>query len=108
MNTRRLSVAMAAVLLGIQFGSPSLAALNEQDVAMVEAYVANGQVEELLALLAANPELLALSGSLGDALRAFAASPSLSALVAVSMVANGQVAVAIKAAYEQTSGSSIY
>lgn len=108
MNTRKLSVAMAALLLGIQFGSPTLAALSERDIALVEAYVASGQVEELMALLAANPELLELAGALGEALRAFAAAPSPTALAALAVVANGQVAVAIKAAYAQTPGASIY
>ena len=95
MNTRKLSVAMAAMLLGLQVGSPSLAAVTEGDLVLVESYVLNGQVEELAAILVANPELLQLSGVLGDALRAFIAAPSLATLQAVALVTNGQIAVAL-------------
>ena len=98
MNTRNLSVAIAAMLLGLQFGSPTLAAVTEEDLVLVETYILNGQVEELAAILAANPELLLLSGTLGDALRLFAAAPSLATLQAVALVTNGQIAVALQAA----------
>ena len=106
MNTRKFSVAMAALLLGMQLGSPASAAISEADIALIEAYVMNGQVEELVLLLQLNPELLELSGALGDALRSFAASPSSATLVAVAQMSNGQIAVALKAAYN--SGPSIY
>lgn len=108
MNTRKLSVAMAALLLGAQLGSPTAAAVTEEDLVLVEVYVLNGRVEELLALLAANPELLTLGGVLGDALRLFAADPSLETLLLVAQLTNGQIAVALKAAIEGTAGTSIY
>ena len=100
MNTRKLSVAVAAMLLGLQVGSPTLAAVTERDLALVESYVLNGQVEELAAILVANPELLQLSGTLGDALRTFIAAPSLATLQAVALVTNGQIALALLAAVD--------
>lgn len=80
MDGRKLSVAVAALLLGLQIGSPVSAQVTEEELALVELYVENGQVEELLRLIEANPELLELPGTLGDALRAFAADPSLATL----------------------------
>lgn len=106
MNTRKFSVAVAALLLGMQIGSPASAAISEADIALIEAYVMNGQIEELLVLLQLNPELLALAGALGDALRSFYANPSQATLVAVAQMADGQIAVALKAAINP--GASIY
>ena len=85
---------------------PAAGPVTEADIALIEAYVMNGQVEELMMLLQLNPELLALSGSLGDALRAFAANPSAATLVAVAQMSNGQIAVAMKAAIN--TGTSVY
>lgn len=86
MNGRRFSVAVAALLLGLQFGSPVSAQVTEAQLALVETYVANGQIEELLLLLQANPELLELPGILGDALRAFAFDPSAATFERVALV----------------------
>lgn len=108
MNSRKLSVAMAAMLLGLQFGSPTLAAISEQELTLVEAYVLNGQVEELMALLAANPELLQLSGALGDALRSFAAAPTMASLQSIAVMANGQIAMALLSVVPVAGQTSIY
>jgi hypothetical protein len=91
MINRKFSVAMAALLLGAQLASPSAASISEQDVALVETYVANGQVAELLEFLVLHPELLDMQGTLGDALRAFDANPSAQSLEAVAaLTASGQ------------------
>jgi hypothetical protein len=86
MNGRKLSVALAALLLGLQLGSPISAQVTQEELVLVEVYVANEQVDELLLLLNANPELLELSGALGDALRAFARNPSLATLRLVALL----------------------
>lgn len=91
MNGRKLSVAVAALLLGLQFGSPVSAQVTEDELALVESYVANEQVDELLLLIEANPELLELPGALGDALRAFADNPSLETLRLVALLIDGVV-----------------
>lgn len=107
MDTRKFTVAMAAILLGMQFGSPTAAAVGEEDLRIVQDYVLNGQVEELLAYLAEHPELLELAGALGDALRAFTADPSLASLQAVAELAGGDITVAMTAKDPQL-GTSIY
>jgi len=89
MINRKFSVAVAALLLGAQLGSPSAAAISEQDIELVETYVANGQVTELLTFLELHPDLLNMQGALGDALRAFEDDPSAQSLQAVAALAAG-------------------
>ncbi|TNC49626.1 hypothetical protein FHG66_11000 [Rubellimicrobium rubrum] len=107
MTNRKFSVAVAALLLGTHLGSPTIAAISEQDIGLVEAYVANGQAEELLAFLEMNPELLALQGALGDALRAFSENPSAQALQAVAALAASGQSLSALATTGQV-GASIY
>ena len=108
MNTHKFSVAMAAVLLGLQFGSPTVAAVSEAQLQTVEDLVVNGQVEELMAFLAQYPDLLDLTGALGDALRAFVAEPSLASLQAVAGLTEGGITVAMTTAKDPQVGTSIY
>ena len=94
MRTKRLGVAIAAMLLGLQIGSVSTAAVSQSDLLAVESMVEAGQVSELLAFLMANPDLLELAGTLGDALRAFVEQPMTSSLNQIAGLPDAAVAVA--------------
>ena len=107
MKTKKIGVAMAAVLLGMQIGSMATAAVTQTDLATIESMVEAGQIEELRAYLQANPELLELSGSLGDSIRNFAENPTSSTLNDIVELSGGDVAVAIRDA-AVASGISIY
>lgn len=107
MISRRLSVAVAALLLGLQLGSSVSAQVTEDELALVETYVANEQVDDLLLLLQANPELLELPGALGEALRAFWANPTLATLRLVAQLVD--LLVIGEATPEgETAGAAIY
>ena len=94
MRTKRLGVAIAAMLLGLQIGSVSTAAVSQSDLLAVESMVEAGQVSELLAFLTANPDLLLLAGTLGDALRAFVEQPTTANLNQIAGLPDAAVAVA--------------
>ncbi|WMT92617.1 hypothetical protein [Pelagibacterium sp. H642] len=108
MKNRKLSIAVAALLLGLQLGSPVSAQVTEDELTLVELYVANEQVEELALLLETNPELLELPGSLGDALRAFWAAPSLASLQLVAQLIDERVVLQAQLAEDEDDGDSIY
>lgn len=94
MRTKRLGVAMAAMLLGMQIGSVSTAAITQSDLMAVQSLVDAGQVAELQGFLMANPDLLDLAGIFGDALRAFTQQPTMASLNEISGLPGAAYAVA--------------
>ena len=94
MRTKKLGVAIAAMLLGMQIGSVSTAAVTQSDLMTVERMVDAGQVAQLLEFLMANPDLLTLAGTLGDAMRAFAEQPTTASLNEISGLPDAAYAVA--------------
>ena len=107
MKINKLSVTLAALVLGVQLGSPVAASVSAVDLDKVEQVIAAGDIEGLLALLALYPELLSIEGVLGDALRAFAADPTEAALAAIASQTGGDISVALTDAMNK-SGASIY
>ena len=107
MKVNKLSVTLAALVLGVQLGSPVAASISAVDMSKVEQVIAGGDTEGLLALLALYPELLSIEGVLGDALRAFASNPTEAALTAIASQTGGNISVALKDAMNK-SGASIY
>lgn len=107
MKINKLSVTLAALVLGVQLGSPVSASISAIDMGKVEQVIAAGDVEGLVALLALYPELLSIEGVVGDAIRAFAANPSEAALTAIASQTGGDIAVALTDVMN-ASGASIY
>ncbi len=107
MKVNKLSVTLAALVLGVQLGSPVAASISAVDMDKVEQVIAAGDTEGLLALIALYPELLSIEGVVGDAIRAFAANPSEAALAAIAAQSGGDLSVALTRAMSK-SGTSIY
>lgn len=101
----KLSLAVAAMILGLQIGAPAIAQVTSADLAQAEAAVNAGDVQAFRDLLAATPDLMSLTGTLGATIRAFAAAPSAATLAAVRDVtpaAGLSVSVASTAAAADT------
>ncbi|MCW3782494.1 hypothetical protein [Defluviimonas salinarum] len=98
MKKSKLSIAIAALMLGMQFGSAAVAAVSATDLQTVEDMVEAGQINELSEFIAANPSLLDISGALGAALNAFAVAPSATTLNAVKELSNGDLSTALASA----------
>ena len=107
MKFNKLSVTLAALVLGVQLGSPVAASISAVDMDQVEQVIAAGDTEGLLALIALHPELLSIEGVVGDAIRAFSANPSEAALAAIATQSGGDLSVALTHAMSK-SGTSIY
>jgi len=107
MRHGRLSVAIAAAILGVHIASSAIGSVTESDIMALETAIAFGDAETLIAFLNAHPELLQLQGALGDALRAFDANPSAQTLNGLSDLSSASFRVATAASIDQ-SGDSIY
>jgi hypothetical protein len=75
MKPRKLHVALAALALGAQLGSPASASVFLPDVQSLATLVEAGKVQEAKCLIEENPQLLQICGGLGEALQAFSARP---------------------------------
>lgn len=101
----KLSLAVAALVLGLQIGAPASARISADTLSQVEATVNAGDVVGFAGLLSANPELASIPGPLGAAIRAFAAAPNAATLAGVRDVASATAGISAAA---NAAANSIY